>query len=96
MGDQRCGVDLALFDEPQDLVVVAAVDAAGFEGEVFAVHVGEGKGLGFVVEGHHGDDGVGPGAGPGQTEGVRCAICCSWISGTTCSNCVIVMKKDSR
>ena len=44
--NQRRGVDLALFDEPQDLGAVAAVHAAGFEGEVFAVHVGQGNGLG--------------------------------------------------
>ena len=70
VGNQGSGVDFALFDEVQDFGAVAAVYAAGFEGEVFAVHVGQGKGLGFVVEGHHGDDGIGPGAGPGQTEGV--------------------------
>ena len=70
VGNQRGGIDLAGFNERKDFGAVAAVDAAGFEGQVFAVHLRQGQGLGFVVEGHHGDDGIGPGAFPGQPEGV--------------------------
>ena len=33
MGDQRGGIDLACFDEGEDLGAVAAVDATGFEGQ---------------------------------------------------------------
>lgn len=70
VGNQRGGVDLALLDQAQNLRAVAAVYAAGFDGQVLAVHLRQWQSLGLVVEGHHGDDGVGPGAVPGQTESV--------------------------
>ena len=73
VGNQGCGIDFALFDQAEDLGAVAAVDAAGFEGQVLAVHIRQGQGLGLVVEGNHGDDGVGAGALPGQAESVLCA-----------------------
>lgn len=69
MSDEGCGVQLPLGNEGEDLPAAAAVHPAGLEGEVFAVHVGEGEDLRGIVQGHHGDDGVGPGAGPGQGKG---------------------------
>ena len=73
MGDQRGGIDLACFDEGENFGAVTAVDTASFEDQVLAVHFRQGQGLGLVVEGHHRDDGIGPGAFPGQTKGILCA-----------------------
>ena len=39
VSDQRGGIDLACFDESEDLSAVAAVDTAGFEGQVLAIHI---------------------------------------------------------
>ena len=50
VGDQRGGVDFALLDEGEDFSAVAAVDAAGFEGQVFAVHFQQGQSLCFIKE----------------------------------------------
>ena len=60
--DQRLGVELAVGDEFQRLVAIAAVDAAGLEGQVLAVHFGQRQGLRSVVKCHHRDDGVRAGA----------------------------------
>ena len=70
VGDQRGSIDLTCFNEGKNLSAVAAIDTAGFEGQIFAVHLRQGQGLGLVVESHHRDDGIGPGAFPGQAEGV--------------------------
>lgn len=70
MGDERGGVYFALFDEGEDFGAVAAVHSACFEGQVFAVHVGQGEKLGGVIEGYDGDGGVGAGTVPCQVEGV--------------------------
>ncbi len=42
MGNQRCGIDPACFDEGEDFGAITAVHAAGFEGQVFAVHLRQG------------------------------------------------------
>ena len=68
MCDQRLGVELALGDELERFFAVAAVDAAGFEGQILAVHIGEGKCLRIVVECHHRDDGIGARALPYKLE----------------------------
>ena len=70
VGDEGRGVQFALGDEGENLSTAAAVHSAGLEGEVFSVHVREREHLGRVVQGHHGDNGVGTGTGPGQSEGV--------------------------
>ena len=71
VGNQRGGIDLAGFNERKDFGAVAAVDAAGFEGQVFAIHIWQRQGLGFVVESHHGDNGIGSGAFPGQASAIH-------------------------
>lgn len=40
VGDERCGVYLALLDELQNFLAVASVHAAGLERKVLAIHVG--------------------------------------------------------
>ena len=50
VGDQRGSIDLAFFDEGKDLGAVAAIDTAGFEGQVFAVHFRQGQSLCFIKE----------------------------------------------
>ena len=40
MRDERCGINLAFRNQPEDLGTVAAVYPARLEGEVLAVHVG--------------------------------------------------------
>ena len=70
VGDQRGGINLACFDEGENFGAVAAVDAAGFEGQVFAVHIRQGQSLSLIIEGNHCNNGIGPGAFPGQTEGI--------------------------
>ena len=83
MGNQRGSINLACFDEGKDLVAVAAIDAAGFEDQILAVHIRQGQALSLVVEGHHGDDGIGSGAFPGQTEGILGACHFQHHIGTT-------------
>ena len=73
VGDQRGGIDFACFYEGENLGAVTAVHAAGFKGQVLAVHLGQWKALGLVVEGHHRDDGIGASTLPGHAEGVLCA-----------------------
>lgn len=46
VGYERCSVDFAVGDEMQYGVAVAAVDPAGLECEVFAVHFRQGENLG--------------------------------------------------
>ena len=70
MCDKRRGVYLAFFDQTEYLGAIAPVHATGLEGQVFSVHIGQGKHLGAVVESHHGDDGIGACTLPRQTEGV--------------------------
>ena len=40
MRNERGGVYLALLDEADDFPAVAAVDTAGLEGEILAIHIG--------------------------------------------------------
>ena len=68
VGDEWGGVDFALLDEAKHFLAVATVNAARLEGEVLAIHVGQGEHLWLVVEGHDGDDGVGACALPCQLE----------------------------
>ena len=68
--DQRGGINFALFNQAENLCAVTSVDAAGFEGQILAVHIRQGQILGLIVEGHYGDDGVGAGALPCQVEGI--------------------------
>ena len=56
VGDQRGSIDLSCFDEGKNFGAVAAVHAAGFESQILAVHIRQGQGLCFVVEGHHRDN----------------------------------------
>ena len=70
VGDEWGGVDFALLDEAKHFLAVAAVNAASLEGEVLAIHVGQGEHLWLVVEGYDGDDGVGACALPSQAERV--------------------------
>ena len=68
VGDEWGGVDFALLDEAKHFLAVATVNAASLEGEVLAIHVGQGEHLWLVVEGYDGDDGVGACALPCQLE----------------------------
>ena len=66
--DQRGGVQLARGDQPQDLGAVAAIHAAGLEGQVFAVHLGQGQHLRPVIQRDDGHDRVRPRALPRHAE----------------------------
>ena len=68
MRDERRCVQLAVFDQTEDLGGIAAVHAAGLEDQVFAVHIGQGKHLRLVVQCNNGDNGVRTGALPCKTE----------------------------
>ena len=68
MGYERCSVDFAVGYEMQYGVAVAAVDPAGLEGEVFAVHFRQGENLGGIIHCNNGDNGIGSGAFPCHSE----------------------------
>ena len=70
MGDQGRGVQFARLNQPENFGAVAAVHAAGFEGQILSIHLRKGERLGFVIQGYYRHDGVGPGALPGQGKGV--------------------------
>ena len=68
VGDQWRCVDKALLYKMQYLGAVAAVDAARFEREVFAVHIWQRQHLRTVVQSHYGDNGIRAGTLPCKTE----------------------------
>ena len=68
--DEGSGVNLSGFNKAKDFLAVAAIYAACLEGEVLAIHVGQGKDLRLVVKGNHGYNSIGAGTLPGQAEGV--------------------------
>ena len=41
MRDQQLGVELALGNELQRILAITAVNAAGLEGQILAVHIGQ-------------------------------------------------------
>lgn len=69
VGDQGKGVEPAGGNQPKDFRAIAAVDPAGLEGQVLAVHLGQWQQLRLAVKGDHRDDRVRAGALPGQLEG---------------------------
>ena len=83
MRDQRCGIDLPLLDEPQDLGAIAAIHAAGLKGQIITIHIRQRKGLGTIIKGYHRDNGIGASALPGHAEGIfradSCLICRSLV-----------------
>ena len=68
--DEGSGVDLADFNQTKHLLAVATIHTTGLEGEVLAIHIGQGKHLGLVVKGNHGYNSIGSGTLPSQAEGV--------------------------
>ena len=68
MGDERCGVYPTLFNQAKDFPAIATVHATSLEDEVLAIHVWQRKHLWLVVEGHHGDNGIGSGTLPREAE----------------------------
>ena len=59
MRNQRLGIKLAFSNELQRLLAVAAVNTAGLEGQILAIHIGEGKSLRLIVQRHHCYDCIG-------------------------------------
>ena len=51
--DEGSGVDLADFNQTKHLLAVATIHTTGLEGEVLAIHIGQGKDLRLVVKGHY-------------------------------------------
>ena len=64
MCDERCSIQFAALDQPQDFCGVAAVHAAGLEREVFAVHIGQRQRLRLVIQRNDSDDRIRSGALP--------------------------------
>ena len=73
VGDERCGVYLALLDELQDFLAVAAIHTSSLEGEVLAVHLWEWKHLSFIIEGNYRNYGIRTGTLPCKLESVVCS-----------------------
>ena len=68
VGDERRGVYPSFGYQAENFRTVASVHSAGLEGQVLAIHVGQGQHLRPVVQGHDGDHRIGAGALPGQAE----------------------------
>lgn len=68
VGYELCSVNFAVGYEMQYGVAVAAVDPAGLEGEVFAVHFRQGENLGGIIHCNNGDNGIWSGAFPCHSE----------------------------
>ena len=49
VGDEWCGVNLALLDELQDLFTVTAIHTSCLESEVLAVHLRQRQQLWFII-----------------------------------------------
>ena len=71
MSDQQLCIKLAFGDQLQGFLAVAAIYAAGLEGEILAVHLRQGQGLGPVIKCHHCDHRIGTGTLPCELEGSR-------------------------
>ena len=67
MGDEWGGVNLALLNEAEDLLAVAA---ASLEGKVLAIHIRKRKDLRLVIKGNHRYNSIRTGALPREAEGV--------------------------
>ncbi len=70
VGNQRCGVQLPLFDQRENLCTITAVHTAGLEREILSVHLRQGQRLILFVQGHYRHHGIGAGTLPGQLKGV--------------------------
>ena len=73
VGDERFRIQLALCDEAQRFLTVAAIDTARLEGQVLAVHLRQRQGLRRVIQRDHRHDGVGSCTLPRKAEGGGCA-----------------------
>ena len=56
MRDQRLGIELALGNKLQRFLAVAAVNAAGLEGQIFAAHIRQRQSLRPVVKRYYRDN----------------------------------------
>ena len=70
MCNERRSVNLSLRYQPENFGTVATVYSACLEGEVLAVHVGQGKYLRTVIQSHNGHNGIRTSALPSQLEGI--------------------------
>ena len=70
--NQWCGVNLAHLDEAQNLRAIAAVHAARLEGQILAVHLGQGQNLRFIIQRHNRHNRIRASALPRQAEGILC------------------------
>ena len=77
--DERCGVYLALLDELQDFLAVAAIHTSCLEGEVLAVHLWEWKHLSFILEGNYRNYGIWTSTLPSELE---CVVCSSYFKNS--------------
>ena len=68
--NQWCGVNLARLDETQNLRTIAAVHAARFEGQILAVHIGQGQHLWLIVQRYNRHNRIRASALPRQAEGL--------------------------
>ena len=73
MRDKWLGIELALSNEFQRFLAIATVNAAGLEGQILAVHIGQRQSLCLIVKRHHRDDGIRARALPRKLEGVLCS-----------------------
>ena len=73
VGDQRLRIQLPGRDQTQDLPTAAGVHAAGLEGQILAVHLGQRQALALFVHSSHHHDAAGPGRLPRCLEGIRAA-----------------------
>ena len=71
MRDERGSIDLAGGNQPQQRIAVTAIHTAGFEGQVFAVHIGQRKHLRGIIQRHNRDCCIRPGTFPRKAEAVR-------------------------
>ena len=70
MSNQWRGVNLARLDEAQNLRAIAAVHAARLEGQILAVHIGQGQRLWLIIQRHNRHNRIRASALPRQAEGI--------------------------
>ena len=93
MGDERLGIQLALCDEAQRFLAVAAIDTARLEGQIFAVHFRQRQGLRRVIQRDHRYNGIGSCTLPRKAEGGGCACDLQNYIGTAV--CAVGLHKGS-
>ena len=91
VGDERCGVNLSLLDELQDLFTVTAIHTSCLESEVLAVHLRQRQHLRLIIKGYNGYDSIRTSTLPSELE---CVVCSSNFKNSVRTAMIAVLDNE--